>query len=309
MRPLRSLSVYVAVVFLGGALVAPWLYWAMQPFANVLPKLASSPFHRYVNRSLLILALAGLWPLLKSLGATSVKDIGLAAPKGHANEYWTGLAIGFVSLALVAGAAIVFGARTLQISGNEWPRKIVSAITTALVVSCLEEILFRGAIFGALRRVSRWTTALLASSTIYAIVHFMESARVEGPVAWYSGLEVLPRMLRGFADWHAVIPGFLNLTAAGVLLGLAYERTGTLYCSMGIHAGWIFWLKTYGNFTHQNPQSSVQFWGTDKLINGWLALPVLLLATFSYGLLTRRNAQAPHTPISSPASGDQGVHA
>jgi membrane protease YdiL (CAAX protease family) len=309
MRPLRSLSVYVAFVFLGGALAAPWLYWSLQPLGDIWPKLAHSPFHRYVDRSLLFLALGGLWPLLKSLGATSAKDIGLVAPKGHANEYWIGLAIGFVSFAFVAGWGIVFGVRTLHISANEWPRHIVSSIATALVVSCTEEILFRGAIFGGLRRVSHWTTALLVSSAIYAIVHFMESARLDGPVRWYSGLDLLPHMLRGFAEWHAIIPGFLNLTAAGTLLGLAYQRTGTLYCSMGIHAGWIFWLKAYGKFTVPNPQASLPFPGADKLTNGWIALPVLLLAVFAYSLLTRRNAQAPNSPITSTASGDQGARA
>ena len=68
-------------------------------------------------------------------------------------------------------------------------------------------------------------------------------------MAWNSGLILLPRMLGGFADFHALVPGFFNLTLAGVLLGLAYQRTGNLYFSIGLHAGWIFWLKTYGAFT------------------------------------------------------------
>ena len=56
-------------------------------------------------------------------------------------------------------------------------------------------------------------------------------------------------MLAGFADFHALVPGFFSLTLAGILLGLAYQRTGNLYFSIGLHAGWIFWLKTYGAFT------------------------------------------------------------
>jgi hypothetical protein len=30
MRPIRSLLIYFAVVFPGGALLAPWLYWLAQ---------------------------------------------------------------------------------------------------------------------------------------------------------------------------------------------------------------------------------------------------------------------------------------
>ena len=62
MRPIRAWLIYVFLVFFGGALVAPWLYWAAQSLAmhfRALQHLADSPFHRFVNRSLLMLALAG----------------------------------------------------------------------------------------------------------------------------------------------------------------------------------------------------------------------------------------------------------
>ena len=79
-------------------------------------------------------------------------------------------------------------------------------------------------------------------------------------------------MLGGFADFHALVPGFFSLTLAGILLGLAYQRTGNLYFSIGLHAGWIFWLKTYGAFTTSAPHAATWFWGTGKMIDGWLAL-------------------------------------
>jgi membrane protease YdiL (CAAX protease family) len=87
-------------------------------------------------------------------------------------------------------------------------------------------------------------------------------------------------MMGGFVDFHALVPDFFNLTLAGVLLGLAYHRTGNLYFSIGLHAGWIFWLKTYGAFTAATPRVSVGFWGTSKMIDGWLALFVLIAVFF-----------------------------
>src|SRR5262249_5199828 len=71
------------------------------------------------------------------------------------------------------------------------------------------------------------------------------------------------------------VPGFLNLTLAGVILGLAYQRSGSLHFSIGLHAGWIFWLKTYGFATVETAADSVWFFRTGKLINGWLAFVVL----------------------------------
>jgi membrane protease YdiL (CAAX protease family) len=89
---------------------------------------------------------------------------------------------------------------------------------------------------------------------------------------------MLPLMLRGLGDWGRVIPGFFNLTLAGILLGLGYQRSGNLYFSFGLHAGWIFWLKSYGLLTAPVTAAHLAFWGTQKLIDGWLALAVLACA-------------------------------
>ena len=82
-------------------------------------------------------------------------------------------------------------------------------------------------------------------------------------------------MLRGFVEVEQVVPGFFNLALAGALLALAYQRTGNLYFSIGLHAGWIFWLKSYGFLTRDAANANAWFWGTSKLIDGWLALIVL----------------------------------
>jgi uncharacterized protein len=281
MRPSRSLLIFTIIVFVGGALVAPWLYWLVQ---SVAPGslVAASPFHRYVDRSFMALALIGIWPLLRSLGANSWHDLGLVKPRGQWNLLGRGFLLGFGSLAGVAIIALSVQARHLhshpavgQIGG-----KLAIAAGTAIV----EEILFRGTIFGAFRRIWDWRVALIVSSMIYAIVHFLSRVDLVGPVTWHSGLELLPRKLQGFVDLKVLIPGFINLTLAGMLLGLAYQRTGNLYFSIGLHAGWIFWLKSYELLTSSVKHANVWLWGTQKLIDGWLTL-LILAATFI--ILTR----------------------
>jgi membrane protease YdiL (CAAX protease family) len=179
----------------------------------------ASPINRsivFVNRALLIFALAGLWPLLRALGATSLREVGLRKPTAHWRTLLGGLLLGFASLALVAVVTLAAGGRAF-IQNNDSMRlmeKIVGAALSAVVVAVLEETLFRGGIFGGLRRVFHWRVALVASSMIYAIVHFLESAKHEGAVTWLSGLELLPRMMRGFANWEQIVPGFFNLTVA-----------------------------------------------------------------------------------------------
>jgi len=287
MRPLRALCIYVAVVFLGGALLAPWLYCLAQETAHTFPGLAHQPFHRFVNRSLLILALADLWPLLRSLGATSLREIGLARPTAHWRTLLFGLLLGFTSLALVASVALAAGARAFNQQNDplRLTEKLLGAALSAAVVAVIEETLFRGGIFGGLRRVFHWSIALTVSSMIYAILHFLESANHNGTVTWLSGLELLPPMLHGFTNWEQIVPGFFNLTLAGALLALAYQRTGNLYFSIGLHAGWIFWLKSYRVLTADVPSANTWLWGTGKMIDGWLALAVLSLTLILFTCL------------------------
>jgi membrane protease YdiL (CAAX protease family) len=286
MRPFRALVIYIAAVFLGGALLAPWLWHLAQLFAPSFPRIANAPFHRFLDRSFLILALAGLWLLLRALGAGSWQDVGIVPPYGHFKRLSGGLLLGFLTLATVAGVAVAFGGRSLahDLTAHKLVGGISSAIATAAVVAPLEEILFRGGIFGGLRRMLYWPFALLLSSVIYALVHFLQRVELVGPVVWSSGLALLPLKLGGFADFQALVPGFFSLTLAGVLLGLAYQRTGNLYFSAGLHAGWIFWLKIYGQITVQAPHAAVWFWGSGKITDGWLAFFILAatLAAFPF---------------------------
>jgi uncharacterized protein len=279
-HPLRSLIIYLGIVFIGGALLAPWLHALVQWAAGsseFLGNMADQPFHRFVNRSILILALAGLWPFLRSLGIRSWKDVGLENPRQHWRKLALGFSWGFVSLALVAGLVVLAGARTMTLDRTalELLRHLFKALTTAAVVALLEELLFRGALFGALKRAHDWILALFISATVYALVHFFSRPEAPDEVGWATGIALLPRMMRGFGDIDRLIPGFFNLALAGIILGYAFHRTRHLFFAIGLHAGWIFWLKTFGFFTRQTAETNTWLWGSGKLIDGWAALVVL----------------------------------
>ena len=295
MRPLRALVIYILVVFVGGALLAPWLYWLVQACAHEFPKTAAQPFNRFVDRSFLILALAGLWPLLRALGVTSWRETGLVAPQGQWKKLSGGLLVGFFSLAVVAGTAWLVGNRipVHSINAHQLVATIFNAVVSAAVVAGMEELLFRGGIFGGLRKVFYWPLALVISSLVYALTHFLRRVDFSGEVGWQSGLVLLPRMFDGFVDFQALMPEFLNLTVTGILLGLAYQRTGNLYFSMGLHAGWIFWSKTYGVLTTAAPHADTWFWGTSKMIDGWFALVVLVIVLGLFELLSSRHRTEP----------------
>lgn len=288
MGPLQSAGVFFVFIFLGAALLAPWLYKLTLWMATILPALepvAKNPFHRYVNRSLLGLALVGLWPWLYNIGIRTWAEVGVGKRASFRNLLAKGFLLGFASLAFVVLLAVAFGGRAFDEhhSAWQWIKHVGEAALTAIFVATIEEIVFRGALFGALRKAMPWPAALIGSSASYALVHFFERATFTGPIDWTSGFKVLAQMLQGFGSIEMLVPGFFNLTLAGIILGLGYQRSGSLYFSIGLHGGWIFWLKSYGFVTQERDGVNTWFCGTERLIDGWLALAILLLVLVLIG--------------------------
>jgi len=275
-RPLLALAAFLLFVFIGGALLAPWLYHAVQALAPGT-RLARAPFARVENRALLLMALVGVPFYVRASGIRRWADVGLDPRAIRWGRVGAGFALGFFSLAAVCAVAILGGGRALNLARTpgQLAGHFAGALATAAIVAVIEELLFRGAIFGGLRRGLPWGAALVGSSAIYAIVHFMGRPANPPAIDALSGLRVLPSMLAGMAQPGGLVPAFLNLTLAGVVLGLAYHFTGDILTSIGIHAGWIFWLKFYGYLTKGVPGVDPVFWGTRKLVDGWLAFVAL----------------------------------
>jgi len=156
-------------------------------------KLAHQPFRRYVDRCFLGLALLGIWPLLRSLGARSAADFGLVTPARQWGRLGGGWLWGFGSLTAAACLVLAFHGRGLNetLTAGQFARKLLVRSAPPSWCRCWRKSV-SGAIFGSLRRAWNWRFALLLSSMIYAIVHFMGPADLPGPVTWSSGLELLP---------------------------------------------------------------------------------------------------------------------
>lgn len=294
---------FILSIFALAAAVAPVIYFLMQWVGTFSPRLASiadSPFHRYVNRCLLLFALIGLWPFLWTAGVRSWRQLGLGDPRGHVREAFAGFLIGFASLAIAALLNLAFGGRAWdhEVSIGAFVASVFRAAIAALLVAVIEEIFFRGALFGTLRRDLPWIHALVISSFVYAILHFFRRPDPPDAITWTSGFTTLIEMMRGFGDGNELAPGLINLALAGIILGFAYQRTGSLYFSIGLHAGWVFWMKLYGAITESNTAAS-WFWGSRRLVDGWASsfvlLGVLLVLSIrsSFSALDSKSSRSP----------------
>jgi hypothetical protein len=160
-------------------------------------------------------------------------------------------------------------------TANEWLQRIASAAVAAVAVAVIEEGLFRGAVFSALRRTLPFAGAAATVSGLFAWVHFMERPPAPAAVGPWTGLFMLAEMMRGLTHLHMLFPAMINLGLIGWMLAMARERTGSLAMPIGLHAGWVFWLKIALFAFVPNTSDIPAFWGSGKLVDGWLATAVL----------------------------------
>jgi uncharacterized protein len=237
LRASKAIGLYAVAAILLGALFAPWLFWAVRP-------VAAYPFHRILDRSVMIVGFVGLWPLLLALGFRSPGDLGYARSHAWWRHVLAGFALGVVSLALVAAALVAWEGRSLQFnkSAREMANAALHFLVTGIVVALIEETFFRGVLQGAWQRTMNLVLAVVWASAVYAAVHFLKPAGADIPadqVAWNSGFKCLPLIVsQSFRGGDVLVP-FVTLFLVGCVLGLAYAKTGALYLSIGLHAGWV----------------------------------------------------------------------
>lgn len=94
-------------------------------------------------------------------------------------------------------------------------------------IALLEELLFRGLIFSALRRNHSLPASLAGASAAFAGWHFSVTYTTAAQTNLSTAAR-LPRFLKPFVQPLAVVGGMLTTGLAGVAFGLVRERTGNL---------------------------------------------------------------------------------
>ena len=283
MRNTRAILVYLIAVFIGAAIAAPLVWKAVfsdAPIFGFLNFLEShDDYYRYFNRCLLLLALLGLGILARFTGIDSWKEIGWEMPKKHWRKLGGGLLLGFASSIAIALIPMLLGAREWKPpqSLTEWTTLLLGAVPTAIVVALIEETLFRGFLFGLLRRDVVWRWAAVVSSLIFASLHFLDQRPQIDDIGWTSGFTAIPLLIHDFSNDPYWLPQFCNLVLSGMIMCGLWQRTGNLYCSIGVHAGWVFCIKTNMFLTNGTTESLPAWAGNGKISDGWVGTPLLVV--------------------------------
>jgi membrane protease YdiL (CAAX protease family) len=284
-RSAWPLLMLLPMAVLIGGLVAPPVFHGLVGLGRHVPALSglrNVEFVAVVKRSVMVLALAGLWPALRRAGMARRSALGLQAAAGVWGAFLKGLLAGVLSLAVLWAVGWRLGVYAWNAPATSaLVRLLLRCGVAALVVGCLEEFFFRGVIFGAMRRGMGWWGAALLSSLFYAWLHF---AAPEPPlgvvhVQWFSGLALLKHAPAGPAAWMAVWPSLAILFLAGVIFCRLYERRGDLALAAGLHAGWV-WVMLMGLelFSRQFEELPLLFGSSGNVARTYPALMVALVA-------------------------------
>jgi membrane protease YdiL (CAAX protease family) len=269
---------YLCGVLLFGGLLAPLLYWGADALADVglLTVLRRYPFQKFFNRAVLVAAVLLFWPLLRWLGMRGWRPPAFRSDPLWKGRLWTGFLLGSGTMVLL-GAGL-WGMGVYRFEGLPGVAVVLSLAGSAATVGLLEEVLFRGVLTGLFLRGLDPRGALWLTSGLFALVHFLKpdpSVRVP-EVGWLSGFALIPHAFHQFANPLLFLGGFGTLLTLGLVLGVALQRTGSLWMSIGFHAGLVlvkgFFLKSFTLVSEFQP------WAGPQLQVGLAPVVSLLLA-------------------------------
>ena len=228
------------MVILAGALIAPVLYWCAQSLSahGSLSFLGQFDFEVFFHRALLVSAILLFWPLLRSIGVRRLGDLGLRSNPRRWNDFGLGLAASLLPLAFCALALLVAHVYSIR-SSVPWP-PIVRTVAAAVVVPWIEESFFRGLVLGILLRSGRKYFAIIGTSALFAVVHFLKAPEGTSPVVtWASGFVSIAHSFAQFTEPLLVLAGFTTLFLIGWVLADSRIQTASLWLPIGLHTGWI----------------------------------------------------------------------
>ncbi|TCT21992.1 CPBP family intramembrane glutamic endopeptidase [Thiobaca trueperi] len=250
--------------------------------------------HRVMSRLAQIFILLGIWPLLRLLQLADRASLGygVSGPALRRAVGWGWVQGVAILLALVL-ALLALEIRVPDPNLADWSTilgNVAQALIGGLLIGVLEETFFRGALYTAIRRRDGLASALIWSSLLYALLHFMKPGALPEGMA-FDGSGSLWMFVQVFVDvfqWKH-LDSLVALFLVGLFLALVRERTGHIGWCIGLHAGWVFVIQTTRRVTDGNESSGLAFLvgGYDGTI-GWLAALWIGLLALGYGALTRQ---------------------
>jgi membrane protease YdiL (CAAX protease family) len=289
---------WVLGAILLAAVITPWLYqggkWLaataeLREWPALLESVAGScgraEIDRFYDRALLLAALL-LLPFLR-WRIRGLRAASHSGPDRRKRYPWQSIVAQIVIGCLIAGGLLWAMGMLLETAGayaatpaSPPAGKFLSkVIIPAIAAPLLEEWLFRGILLGLWLRFANPAAAGIGSSLVFAFVHFLEPSQgtvIADPSHPLAGFQLVGKILGHFADPLFFSTEFAVLFGVGCILAWARVRTGALWFSIGLHAGWVAAFKSYNLLYAAVADHPLRPWGIGSGLSSGL-LPLLML--------------------------------
>jgi membrane protease YdiL (CAAX protease family) len=244
------------------------------------------PLSKVITKSTQLFLVLSIFPAMAYLKLNK-SDLGFAAKAVFFKQVLLGFGLGFATLMPVFIAEYALGIHIID-QTQHWTagllaEKALISLLLALLISMIEEPIFRGILFAGLKKNLPVIAAIIISSAYYAALHFLDS-KTEIPLQQadlFSGFTLLGEAFANLMN-PQILSAFLALLMVGIFLGvLRANIKQSLGLCIGCHTCWVWQIKMSKSLFNTDSSSEYLYLVSSydgvigPLVSGWLSLALI----------------------------------
>jgi membrane protease YdiL (CAAX protease family) len=244
------------------------------------------PFQKIISKSTQLLLILSIFPAMKIMDIDK-EQLGFAARPVFFKQLLQGFGLGLLTLlpifiVLYVLKINVFDTTKLWTVGLVLA-KLAYTLLLALIISLIEEPLFRGILITGLSRKLPVALAIVVSAIYYSALHFLDNNIVipVQDIHFFTGFNLLEGAFANVLN-PMMFSSFLSLMMVGIFLGIVRTQAKTsLGLCIGCHACWVWQIKMSKSLFDTNLWSEyIYLVGSydaivGPLVTGWLLLEII----------------------------------
>lgn len=224
----------------------------------------AAELNKIISKVTQILLILSIYPTMRWLGINAA-NMGFVPFNAFLKQMAGGLVLGFFTLLPVLLLSYALGVIIIDESRVWSLDKVAGSLLVtfllALLISLLEEPMFRGILISAYVKRLGITATIFVSSFYYALLHFIKT-KTAIPVEQAKFSDSFMLLLEAFQNLLNLehLGALWALLTVGVFLAVmrAHLQLGLAWC-IGCHTAWVWQIKMAHKITHVNKDSDLLY--------------------------------------------------
>ncbi|MCK5925616.1 MAG: CPBP family intramembrane metalloprotease [Methylococcales bacterium] len=263
-------------------------YFILQLTGDILP------LHKFISKGTqILLVIICLFPF-RSYLKLSWTDLGFARTAIFFKQLMLGLGLGLLTLLPILLILYSLDVHIIDETKN-WTlgyfiERLLISLLLALLISCVEEPLFRGILLIGLRKKIGIGLAVFLSASYYSGLHFLKNktAVPYESIEFSTSFELLAQAFSNLIN-PEILSAFIALLMVGLFLAMIRVKIkNSLGLCIGYHTGWVWLIKMSKDGLNTNYDSEYLYLVSHydgvvgSLVSLWMALLIGLYLLYRY---------------------------